>query len=112
MPLQADPTAIYGIKPQSAGITRKDILRKTKYNTYHIKGLPPGPIASPGLKSIKAALYPTNVPYLYFVANFQGGHTFSITMDEHLSAISEYRSRKYAARMAAKAAKEQQAETR
>jgi UPF0755 protein len=112
MPLQADPTAIYGIKPQSAGITRKDILKKTEYNTYHIKGLPPGPIASPGRKSIEAALNPTHVPYLYFVANFQGGHTFSITMDEHLSAISEYRSRKYAARMAAKAAEEQQAETR
>jgi UPF0755 protein len=113
MPLQADPTAIYGIKPQSAGITRRDIRRKTKYNTYHIKGLPPGPIAAPGLKSIMAALYPKNVPYLYFVANYQGGHTFSITMDEHLGAIREYRERKYAARMeAARAASsEEQAVT-
>jgi UPF0755 protein len=100
MPLQADPTAIYGIKPQSAGIFRRDIRRKTDYNTYFIKGLPPGPIASPGLKSIRAALYPAGVPYLYFVANFQGGHTFSVTMDEHRSAIEEYRERKYAAKMA------------
>lgn len=107
MPLQADPTAIYGIKPQRAGITKKDIMRKTEYNTYHIKGLPPGPIANPGFKSIKAALYPMNVPYLYFVANYQGGHTFSITMDEHLRAIEEYKSRKYAARMSARAEKEQ-----
>ena len=99
MPLQADPTAIYGIKPQSAGITRSDIMRKTAYNTYFIKGLPPGPIAAPGLKSIKAALYPKNVPYLYFVANLQGGHTFSITMEEHLIAIQDYRDRKLAAKL-------------
>jgi UPF0755 protein len=112
MPLQADPTAIYGIKPQSAGITKKDIMRKTEYNTYHIKGLPPGPIANPGLKSIKAALNPMNVPYLYFVANYQGGHTFSLTMDEHLSAIAEYRSKKYASRITTKAAEQEQAETR
>ncbi|MFN3396753.1 MAG: endolytic transglycosylase MltG, partial [Thermodesulfovibrionales bacterium] len=67
MPLQADPTAIYGIKSSKESITKKDLLRKTPYNTYVIKGLPPGPIASPGLESIMAALYPENVPYLYFV---------------------------------------------
>jgi len=104
MPLQADPTAIYGIKPQSAGITRSDIVRKTAYNTYYIKGLPPGPIAAPGLKSIKAALYPKNVPYLFFVANYQGGHTFSITMEEHLNAIQTYRERKMAAKLEAESA--------
>lgn len=102
MPLQADPTAVYGVKPMSAGVTRRDIRRRTEYNTYHIKGLPPGPIASPGLKSIRAALYPAEVPYLYFVANFQGGHTFSTTHSEHLSAIRENKKRKYALRMAEK----------
>jgi UPF0755 protein len=99
MPLQADPTAVYGIKPMSHGVTRRDIRRRTDYNTYHIKGLPPGPICSPGFKSIRAALYPAKVPYLYFVANFQGGHTFSVTLDEHINAIAEYRKKKYAARL-------------
>lgn len=99
MPLQADPTAVYGIKPMSRGVTRTDIRRRTDYNTYHIKGLPPGPICSPGYKSIRAALYPADVPYLYFVANFQGGHTFSVTLDEHISAIAEYKKKKYAAQL-------------
>ncbi|MBI4823032.1 MAG: endolytic transglycosylase MltG [Nitrospirae bacterium] len=87
MLLQADPTSIYGIKPQGAGIKIKDLKRKTPYNTYHIKGLPPGPIASPGINSIKATLYPSKVPYLYFVSNGDGTHTFSITLSDHLKAI-------------------------
>lgn len=91
MPLQADPTTIYGIKPQRHGITRRDIRRRTEYNTYHISGLPPGPIASPGIKSIKAALYPANVPYLYFVSNGNGSHTFSVTLKEHIRAVKTYR---------------------
>jgi UPF0755 protein len=91
MRLQADPTAIYGIKPQSEGVTIKDIRRKTEYNTYFIKGLPPGPIASPGLESIKAALYPADVPYLYFVADGSGAHIFSTTQKEHLRAVRKYR---------------------
>lgn len=99
MPLQADPTAVYGIKPMSHGVTRRDVRRRTDYNTYYIKGLPPGPICSPGYKSIRAALYPADVPYLYFVANFQGGHTFSVTLDEHLNAIAEYKKKKYAAKL-------------
>lgn len=91
MRLQADPTAIYGIKAQRLGITGEDIKRKTKYNTYHIEGLPPGPIASPGIKSIKAALYPTGVPYIYFVSNRDGTHTFSTTAEEHKKAVELYR---------------------
>jgi UPF0755 protein len=91
MYLQADPTAIYGVKPLSAGVRKKDLKRNTPYNTYRIKGLPPGPIASPGLQSIKAALYPAEVPYLYFVSNNDGTHTFSKTMKEHLRAVREYR---------------------
>jgi UPF0755 protein len=94
MPLQADPTAIYGIKPQSAGITLSDIKRKSEYNTYYIKGLPPGPIASPGIKSIRAALHPANVPYLFFVSNNDGTHTFSVTLEEHLEAVEAYKSLK------------------
>jgi UPF0755 protein len=58
MRLQADPTVVYGIKRMQDGISRSDLRRKTPYNTYVIKGLPPGPISSPGIKSIKAALYP------------------------------------------------------
>lgn len=96
MPLQADPTAVYGVKPMRYGITRKDIRRKTDYNTYFIKGLPPGPIASPGLRSIKAALYPADAPYLYFVSNNDGTHTFSVTLEEHLRAVETYRSIKAA----------------
>lgn len=92
MPLQADPTAIYGIKRFKEGVKKKDLLNKTPYNTYLIKGLPPGPIASPSLSSIKAALNPAKVPYLYFVAKGDGSHEFSSTYDKHISAINEIRS--------------------
>jgi UPF0755 protein len=94
MPLQADPTAIYGIKRFKEGVTKKDLLRKTPYNTYIIQRLPPGPISSPSLSSIKAALNPAKVPYLYFVANGDGSHTFSTTYDKHLLAINEIRRKK------------------
>lgn len=94
MPLQADPTAVYGVKPSNEKITRRDLTRKTLYNTYIIKGLPPGPIASPGLKSIKAALYPANVPYLYFVSCNDGTHKFSVTLSSHNEAVRIYRDRK------------------
>lgn len=87
MPLQADPTAIYGIKPPRSTVSKYDLLKKTKYNTYKIRGLPPGPIASPGFKSIRAALYPAKVSYLYFVSNHDGTHTFSTTYDDHRRAI-------------------------
>jgi UPF0755 protein len=88
--LQADPTAIYGIKSSKEKITAKDLRRKSPYNTYVIKGLPPGPIASPGIKSILAALYPAEVPYFYFVSNGNGTHKFSVTAEEHLSAVKSY----------------------
>lgn len=92
MPLQADPTAIYGVKDSRQKITKKDLRRETPFNTYVIKGLPPGPIASPGLKSIQAALYPANVTYLYFVARGDGTHIFSNTLSEHEAAIRRVRS--------------------
>lgn len=91
MPLQADPTAIYGVKSSKEKITKKDLVRKTSHNTYVLKGLPPGPIASPGLKSIIAALNPAKVPYLYFVAKNDGTHHFSVTAAEHLEAVKMYR---------------------
>ncbi len=87
MPLQADPTAIYGIKSNRHKITRNDLKKKTDYNTYVIKGLPLGSIASPGIKSIQAALYPAKVPYLYFVSKNDGTHHFSKILSEHNAAI-------------------------
>ena len=94
MLLQADPTAIYGIKSSKEKITSKDLKRKTLYNTYTIKGLPPGPIASPGIKSIMAALYPAKVSYIYFVSNNDSTHHFSVSMEEHQAAVREYREKK------------------
>lgn len=94
MHLQADPTAIYGVKHQKEGILKKDLTHKTRYNTYLIKGLPPGPIASPGAKSIKASLYPSDVSYLYFVSNGDGTHTFSNSLEEHLRAVEESKIKK------------------
>ncbi len=94
IPLQADPTCIYGIKRFGEEITERDLKRKTPYNTYIIKGLPPGPIASPGIRSIKAALYPANVPYIFFVSNNDGTHRFSVTPKEHQVAVEIYRKKK------------------
>ncbi|MEW6571528.1 MAG: endolytic transglycosylase MltG [Nitrospirota bacterium] len=94
IPLQADPTAIYGIKSSKKKITSSDLRRKTPYNTYVVNGLPPGPIASPGLKSIIAALHPAQVPYIYFVSNNDGTHQFSVTAEEHAAAVKAYREKK------------------
>jgi peptidoglycan lytic transglycosylase G len=96
MLLQADPTCIYGIKSSREKITKEDLLRKTPYNTYVVKGLPPGPIASPGLKSIMAALYPADVPYLYFVSHDDRSHQFSTNIEDHEKAVKLYRERQQA----------------
>jgi UPF0755 protein len=96
MPLQADPTSIYGVKSSREKITREDLLKKTPYNTYVVKGLPPGPIASPGLKSIMAALYPADVPYLYFVSRDDRSHQFSTNIEDHEKAVKLYRERQQA----------------
>lgn len=87
MPLQSDPTAVYGIQSFSVRITKNDWKNKTPFNTYIIKGLPPGPIASAGIESIIAALYPVDIPYLFFVSNRDGTHHFSKTYAEHRAAI-------------------------
>ncbi|MBF0488376.1 MAG: endolytic transglycosylase MltG [Nitrospirae bacterium] len=90
MPLQADPTCIYGVKDFKYGISAGDLHNDTPYNTYQHSGLPPGPIASPSLKSITAALHPADVPYLYFVSKKDGTHFFSETYTQHKEAIGRY----------------------
>ncbi len=94
MPLQADPTAVYGVKGSGEKITKNDLLRRSPYNTYLIRGLPPGPIAAPGMKSIQAALNPADVPFLYFVSNNDGTHKFSVTLSSHEEAVRAYREKK------------------
>ncbi|PIE39913.1 MAG: aminodeoxychorismate lyase [Gammaproteobacteria bacterium] len=92
MPLQTDPTVIYGMGDQYKGnIYKNDLRRDTPYNTYTRKGLPPTPIAMPGLASLMAAGQPDNSRALYFVANSLGGHTFSDTYQQHLKAVKVYR---------------------
>lgn len=90
MRLESDPTVIYGIKGFNGNLTRKDLERKTPYNTYVIYGLPPGPIANPGRASLKAALFPAKTDYLYFVAMPDGSHYFSTTLAEHNRAVRKY----------------------
>lgn len=90
MALQSDPTVIYGIPDFDGNLHKRDLSRENPYNTYRHRGLPPGPIASPGLGSIKAALYPAAVPYLYFVSRNDGTHQFSSTLAEHNRAVDKY----------------------
>jgi peptidoglycan lytic transglycosylase G len=90
LPLQSDPTAVYGLEAPPKTIKHKDLLNKTPYNTYWIKGLPPGPICNPGLPSLKAALAPAAVPYLYFVSKNDGSHLFSVELTEHNRAVKTY----------------------
>ncbi|GAU08081.1 endolytic transglycosylase MltG [Desulfoplanes formicivorans] len=92
MRLQCDPTIIYGIGPDFDGnLTRKHLRdRSNPYNTYMHPGLPPGPICSPGLASIKAALHPESHTYLYFVARGDGSHAFSRTLREHNQYVRTY----------------------
>ncbi|MDF1543954.1 MAG: endolytic transglycosylase MltG [bacterium] len=93
MKLDADPTVIYGLGGLDRPLWTKDLKIETPYNTYLNKGLPPTPINSPGLKAIKAALYPAESEFLYFVADNSGGHRFSKTNAEHNRAIREIRGR-------------------
>ena len=84
MKLEFDPTVIYALGEKFDGnIRKKDLAFPSPYNTYVVSGLPPGPIAAPGLDSIRAALQPADVNYLYFVANGDGIHVFL----EHIRGI-------------------------
>jgi len=95
MRLESDPTVIYGLASFSGNLTRKDLERPTRYNTYTIKGLPPGPIASPGIEAIKAVLFPADTDYLYFVSKNNGTHHFSTTLEEHNRAVLRYQKRRH-----------------
>jgi UPF0755 protein len=94
MALQSDPTAVYGVKMAKSAkkekITREDLQTKSPYNTYHVSGLPKGPIANPGLKSLQAVLYPADVNYIYFVSKNDRTHHFSRTLEEHNRAVAKY----------------------
>lgn len=90
MPLQSDPTVIYGIEHFDGNLTRRHLERQNPYNTYLNRGLPPGPICSPGLDALQAALNPAPVMYLYFVSRNDGSHHFSETLPEHSRAVRKY----------------------
>lgn len=90
MKLQSDPTVIYALskgKEFNRQLTRRDTKYKSKFNTYHVKGLPPSPICFPGISSIYAAANPKYSKYFYFVANRKGGHFFSKDYKSHLEKI-------------------------
>lgn len=90
MRLQSDPTVIYGMEDFDGDIRRSDLRRKNPYNTYVIKGLPAGPICSPGRAALAAALHPAEEDYLYFVSKNDGTHYFSRTLREHNRAVRKY----------------------
>ena len=91
IPLQADPTVQFALGKHVARVYYKDLEVESPYNTYKHKGLPPGPIASPGRPSIEAALYPANVPFIYFVAFPDGHHEFRRDLAGHEKAKLEAR---------------------
>jgi len=90
MPLQSDPTVIYGIKDFDGNLKKIHLETPTPYNTYLHPGLPPTPICNPGKDSLMAALYPATVPYLYFVSKKDGSHHFSSDLEDHQRAVWKY----------------------
>lgn len=95
IPLQSDPTVIYGLPSFDGNIHKKDLSSPSPYNTYRIAGLPPGPIANPGIQSIRATLYPSDSRALYFVSKNDGTHQFSATLEEHNQAVEKYQKRPF-----------------
>jgi UPF0755 protein len=105
VPLQCDPTVVYALElagRYSGTLEAGEIPFDSPYNTYRHAGLPPGPIANPGEASLRAALSPAQTDYLYFVANTEGGHFFSKTLEEHNRNVAKYRSRLAAEHSAAR----------
>lgn len=98
MRLQTDPTVIYaltlGKKDFERSLTRKDLEIDSAFNTYKYAGLPPSPIANPGLRALEAAAHPEHTPYFYFVADGKGGHNFATSLDEHNSNVQKWKSLK------------------
>ena len=90
-----DPTVIYAVPNFDGNLRKKDLSNPSPYNTYRWAGLPPGPIASPGADSIRAALFPAPSPYLYFVSKNDGTHQFSATLVEHNKAVEKYQKRPF-----------------
>ncbi|MFC1529051.1 endolytic transglycosylase MltG [Candidatus Latescibacterota bacterium] len=93
-PLEANATVQYAIGSKRR-VLNDDLKIQSLYNTYIHKGLPPGPIANPGKKSLHAALFPAETKYLYFVADGNGGHVFSRTLAEHSRAVRRYKKTRY-----------------
>jgi UPF0755 protein len=97
IPLMTDPSVIYGLELEGlwrGAIYQSDLSRDTAYNTYLHPGLPPGPVANPGIPSLRAAMHPADTNYLYFVAagsNAQGHSLFASTLDEHNRNVAGYR---------------------
>jgi len=94
LPLQCDPTVVYALTlagKYNGKLDGGDLNFASPYNTYHNKGLPPGPIANPGESALRAALDPPPTDDLYFVANTEGGHFFSKTLQEHNQNVARYR---------------------
>jgi UPF0755 protein len=92
--LESDPTVIYGINNFDGNLRKKDLTTRTPYNTYVIRGLPPGAIANPGKEAIRAVLYPARTEYFYFVSKNDGSHHFSKTLSEHNQAVRIYQKKK------------------
>ncbi|HEX3370940.1 MAG TPA: endolytic transglycosylase MltG [Candidatus Acidoferrales bacterium] len=93
-PLQCDPTVVYGLtlaNAYSGKLSSADLHFSSPYNTYENRGLPPGPIANPGEAALRAAIDPPPTDDLYFVANTEGGHFFSKTLEEHNKNVARYR---------------------
>ncbi|MBW2471547.1 MAG: endolytic transglycosylase MltG [Deltaproteobacteria bacterium] len=94
MRLESDPTVIYGLKNFDGNLKRIHLETPTPYNTYKIKGLPAGPIANPGTKSLEAALYPDDTKYIYFVSKKNKTHHFSTNLKDHNAAVRKYQLRR------------------
>ena len=91
MPLQSDPTTIYGLwQIYDGNLNREKLLKYTPYNTYKIHGLPVGPICNPGKEAIMAAIYPDSSNYFFFVSKNDGTHTFTEQYGDHLKAVSKF----------------------